>query len=351
MATGRRFSVCIPNYNNGEFIADTIRSVLAQTCDDDIEIVVSDNASTDDSVEVVRSFAADGVRLVENPVNLGLSANFDRVVEASTGRHLLLLSADDLAHPTAFERYAAVLDDLGADADRSVLIAAYDVVDAAGGLVGAMHRAPGTWVYEELALADAATADRSTPVEVDDGLDVLAGALRRRLAPAPFVTTCFPRAAYDAVGGYRSGFRAWPDTHFALKLLSTGPSLVYVPERLFSYRIHEHNQFRSFDRQRLLHYQVDSYLHTVEFPSDVLERVGVERDQLVDAYALRAILGRSRRAVAAGAPTMALRYMAFGLATHPRAVLRRRETYALATAALLGPVGRWYARRMPELAA
>jgi len=350
MATGPRFSVCIPNYNNGEFIADTIRSVLAQSYDG-IEIVVSDNASTDDSVEVVRSFAADGVRLVSNPVNLGLSANFDRVVEASTGRHLLLLSADDLAHPNAFERYAEVLDDRGADADRSVLIAAYDVVDARGEPVGAMHRPPGTWVYEELAAADAAAADRSAPVEVDDGLDVLAGALRRRLAPAPFVATCFPRASYDAVGGYRSGFRAWPDTHFTLKLLSTGPSLVYVPERLFAYRVHQHNQFRSFDRQRLLHYQVDSYLHTVEFPADVLERVGVERDQLADAYARRAILGRARRAVAGGSPSMALRYMAFGLATHPRAVLRHKETYTLATAALLGPVGRWIAKRMPELAA
>jgi len=341
------FSVCIPNYNNGAFIADTIRSALAQTYDD-IEIIVSDNASTDDSEAIVRSFESNGVRLVTNPVNLGLAANFDRVAEASTGRHLLLLSADDLASPNAFERYAMTLDAQGADAERTVLISAYDVVDASGTRIGAMHRPPGTWIYEELDATDAGIADRMTPIEVDDGLAVLADALRRRLAPAPFVATCYPRSMYDAVGGYRSGFRAWPDTHFALKLLSTGPELVYVPERLFSYRIHEANQFRSFDRQRLLYYQIDSYLHTVEFPSDVLAGLGVTRDQLVSAYVTRAILGRSRRAIAAGSPSMALQYLAFGLATHPRAVIRRSESYALAVAALLGPVGREIVARMPQ---
>lgn len=347
MASPRRFSVCIPNYNNGSFIAATIRSVLAQTYDD-IEIIVSDNASTDDSVEIVRSFESDGVQLVTNPINLGLSANFDRVAEASTGRHLLLLSADDLASPNAFKRYADALDAQGADADRTVLISAYDVVDAVGARVGAMHRPAGTWMYEELDATDAATADRMGSIEVDDGLVVLADALRRRITPAPFVTTCYPRSMYDAVGGYRSGFRAWPDAHFALKLLSTDPRLVYVSARLFSYRIHAHNQFRSFDRERLLHYQVDSYLHTVEFPSDLLKQLGVTRNELVHAYATRAILGRSRRAIAEGAPSMALQYLAFGLATHPRAVFRRRESYLLAVAALLGPLGRRLAARMPE---
>ena len=49
-----KFSVCIPNYNYEAFIERTIRSVLEQDYDD-LEVVVADNASTDNSVEVVRS--------------------------------------------------------------------------------------------------------------------------------------------------------------------------------------------------------------------------------------------------------------------------------------------------------
>jgi glycosyltransferase involved in cell wall biosynthesis len=345
-----RFSVCIPNFNNGRYIGATLESALAQSFPD-YEIVVSDNASTDDSVAVVESIGSDRIRLVRNPQNLGLSANFDRVVEASVGRHLILLSADDLMWPTALETYAAILDGLGDDADRATIISAYDVIDDAGNHLFSMYRPPGELFYEKLEARRAGEADQADPrtaLRTSSGLEVLAPALRRRLAPAPFVATCYPRILYDRVGGYHSGFRAWPDTHFALKLLAEDPYLIYVPTRLFSYRLHEGNQYTIADRMGALFYQMDSYLHVMEFPDTVLDAVCVDRSELVSAYLTRAIFGRAQRAIARGAPGLALRYLVFGVATHPKQTLRRSAAYGLAAAALLGPVGRRLAARLPE---
>ena len=49
------FSICIPNYNYARYVGETIQSVLDQSFQD-FEVIVADNASTDDSVQVVRSF-------------------------------------------------------------------------------------------------------------------------------------------------------------------------------------------------------------------------------------------------------------------------------------------------------
>jgi glycosyltransferase involved in cell wall biosynthesis len=341
--SGPRFSVCIPNYNNGRFLRAALESVLAQTFRD-FEIVVSDNASTDDSVAVVESVESDRIRLVRNPQNLGISANFDRAVEASTGRHVLVLSADDLMLPAALETYAGVLDGLGSEAARSVLISAYDVIGSTGEHLYSMVRPPGKLFYETVEAGRAPATDAGLALETTPGREILAHALRLRLAPAPFVATCYPRELYEQVGGYRSGFRAWPDTHFALKLLAEDAPVVYVPQRLFSYRVHEENTSGLTERTRALFYQVDSYLHVVEFPPEVLEAVGVERSELVAAYLRRAIFGRGRRAIARGSPGLALRYLLFGLATHPREVLGRPEAYKVAALAALGPLGRRLSR-------
>lgn len=71
------FSVCIPNFNYGRYIGATIRSVLEQTYPF-YEIVVVDNASTDDSVAVVESLQStsgisDLIRLYRNSSNVGFA--------------------------------------------------------------------------------------------------------------------------------------------------------------------------------------------------------------------------------------------------------------------------------------
>ena len=69
-----RFSVCIPNYNYGRYIGQTLESVLSQSYPH-FEVIVADNASTDDSVRVVESFHDPRVRLIRNQYNIGFAPN------------------------------------------------------------------------------------------------------------------------------------------------------------------------------------------------------------------------------------------------------------------------------------
>ena len=62
-------SVCIPVYNGEQFLAETIRSVLDQTYRD-FELVVLDNASTDDSGRIARSFGDARIRVEINPTTI-----------------------------------------------------------------------------------------------------------------------------------------------------------------------------------------------------------------------------------------------------------------------------------------
>ena len=88
------FSICIPNYNYGRYIGDTIQSVLDQSYPH-FEIIVADNASTDNSVEVVQSFNDPRIRLVQNRYNVGFGPNLQRATMHARHDFVNLLSSDD----------------------------------------------------------------------------------------------------------------------------------------------------------------------------------------------------------------------------------------------------------------
>src|SRR5512142_3007624 len=96
------FSICIPNFNYARYIGETIKSVLDQTYPN-YEIVVVDNASTDNSVEIVRSFGSDRIRLFQNEYNVGFAPNLDRAAMRALHPYIIMLSSDDLMRPTALE--------------------------------------------------------------------------------------------------------------------------------------------------------------------------------------------------------------------------------------------------------
>lgn len=106
-----RLSICIPTYNRAQFLAETLASVADQI-DPRVEVVVSDNASTDDTREVVERFREALPQLVywRSATNRGFSPNFMRAVELGTGEYRWLLGSDDLIAPGMIERLLADLD-------------------------------------------------------------------------------------------------------------------------------------------------------------------------------------------------------------------------------------------------
>jgi len=95
-------SICMPTYNASIWIRDAIESALAQSWTN-FELVVSDNASTDGTQEIVRSYGDSRIRLEPSERNIGLTLNHNRVIRLSTGRYLKFLHADDILIPTCIE--------------------------------------------------------------------------------------------------------------------------------------------------------------------------------------------------------------------------------------------------------
>lgn len=106
-----RVSVGIPVFNGEPFVRATLDSVLGQTFED-LEIVISDNASTDGTESICREYARKDprIRYVRNRENIGLAKNFRRVVELATAEYFKLANADDLCGPDLVSQCVRVLD-------------------------------------------------------------------------------------------------------------------------------------------------------------------------------------------------------------------------------------------------
>jgi len=119
-------SVCIPTYNHAHFLPAAIQSALDQT-ERNLEILIVDNCSTDNTAEVVQQFCSlDGrVRYVRNEVNLGLVGNLNHCLELANGMYIKYLLADDLLVPDCIEQMLkgfAVAPDVVLVASRRTLV-------------------------------------------------------------------------------------------------------------------------------------------------------------------------------------------------------------------------------------
>ena len=102
-------TVCIPTYNRSALLRSSLQSVLWQSLRD-VEVIVSDNASTDDTEDVVRSFRDPRVVYDRNPENVGLFANLSRCLRLGSGRYRVVLPDDDLMLPGNLARKVEFLE-------------------------------------------------------------------------------------------------------------------------------------------------------------------------------------------------------------------------------------------------
>jgi len=102
-------TVLLPVYNAAAFVGEAIRSVLAQTYRD-FELLVIDDASTDDSEQVVRQFKDARIRYLVNESNLGITGTLNRGLSEARGDYIARMDADDICHPQRLARQAGFLD-------------------------------------------------------------------------------------------------------------------------------------------------------------------------------------------------------------------------------------------------
>ncbi|MEL6439565.1 MAG: glycosyltransferase family 2 protein [Cyanobacteria bacterium J06621_8] len=118
-----KVSVIIPAYNTAQYISKAIESALAQTLTD-IEVIVVDDCSTDNTVEVVQEFKDPRLKLLVNEVNLGAGGARNAAIAAAQGEWIAVLDSDDWYAPQRLEVLVDIAEQKKVDflADDSYLV-------------------------------------------------------------------------------------------------------------------------------------------------------------------------------------------------------------------------------------
>lgn len=205
-------SICMPAYNGGQFIRAALASVLHQTYQN-FEIIVTDDCSSDNTVDIVRSFSDPRIRLYLNEKNLGLVGNWNYCVSLARGEYIKLMGDDDLLVPITLEKQICGLD---SERGISFCIGANHVIDASDKVI--MERR----LYKRDRILDGTTFARK--------------ALRGRNIFGEPVNLMYRGSSYDQIGGYDSSFCYSPDWDYGIRLAYTGKGY-YCSDFISAFRI------------------------------------------------------------------------------------------------------------------
>ncbi|WP_375450186.1 glycosyltransferase family 2 protein [uncultured Devosia sp.] len=209
-------SVVMASYRAGPRLVRALDSVQGQSVDD-LEIIVSDDASGDDSAALVRrAMASDTrIRLIEAECNGGPARARNRALDMARGQWIAIVDADDIIHPERFERLLAAAAHFDADAVADDLLHFHEDGAPVGFLLGERQRqpfgvAPSDWV--------------------------LAG-ISPDTAPLGYLKPMIKAASLGALR-YDESLRIAEDYDLVLRLLLAGARLQVIPQPWYLYRRH-----------------------------------------------------------------------------------------------------------------
>ena len=201
-------SVIIPTYNAAPLIERTLRSVTAQNGGHDVEIIIVDDASTDNTLDVIASLAIPSVQILKQDGNHGPAAARNRGLSAATGEFMAFLDGDDFWEPDFLDQTTEFL--------RSHPQAV---------AVSVMQRHK-TFNGKESVLPDPPPSQQ--PVQLDDFYDIWA-TYNHVCTGSALIRT----AVAKATGGQREDFRVCEDLEFWAYVATYGP-WGFIPKILFT---------------------------------------------------------------------------------------------------------------------
>jgi len=130
-----RVSIGLPVYNGEKYLPVSLESLIVQECDD-FELIISDNASTDRTEEICRSYAARDarVRYYRNGCNVGAAPNYRRVLELARGEYFKWVAHDDYYYPALLRRCLGTFE-----ASTAAVVLVYglcELIDEHGNVLG-----------------------------------------------------------------------------------------------------------------------------------------------------------------------------------------------------------------------
>ena len=201
---GPLVSVVIPAHNGEAYLAQAIESVLAQTWPH-TELLVVDDGSTDSSAEIAAGY--DGVTLIRQE-NRGVAAARNRGAAEAEGELLSFLDQDDLFRPEKIERQLRTLEE---QPEAGICACQVKIFVEPG-----LPRPP--WLPPNL---------------VDSESHALWTG-----------TLLVKREAFERIGPYEESYRWANDLDWLVRARESGIPIAMLPEPLFEYRVHDHNESR-----------------------------------------------------------------------------------------------------------
>ena len=219
-------SVVIPSYNHAAYIGEAVNSVLSQSVGD-LELIVVDDGSEDDSLAILSGFTDRRLRLFHQP-NQGAHAAINRGLREAKGSYLAILNSDDAYQPQRLEKLVRLLENNPAVALAGSYI---QLIDHQGRALGVKHGYLDCepWLLELPQRSFRAGAD-----------------LRAALLTENYFATSsnfvFPRSWFERIGQFRP-LRFTHDWDYALRLAESA-NVALLPEPLLKYRVHAANTIR-----------------------------------------------------------------------------------------------------------
>lgn len=208
-------SVKIASYNHARFIGKTLQSVLNQSYRK-FEIIVVDDCSRDNSVEVIRTFADPRITLLVNEINLGAASASKKAKELCRGKYFCSLDSDDYFHP---EKLARQVDFMEAHPEIDVLGTFVHEIDSQDKILAESHA--GNWFSQNL--------DFNQPES---------WLWKNHLCHS---SALVKREVHDRLWTYDASLPLTNDWHNWIRFLANRAVFRFIPEKLTYYRTHTDN--------------------------------------------------------------------------------------------------------------
>ena len=205
-----RVSIIIPAYNAEDFISDAIESSLHQSISD-IEVIVVNDGSSDNTVEIVSSIKDSRVRLVTQK-NGGQSVAINNGVECAKGEYIKLLDADDWINPFHLEAQ----------------------INAINGTTN--HLASCRWGYFVHDHQRPNVRSEASSKSYDDPLEWLVDSLTKDEGMMGGWMWLIPKSVWGKAGGFDPRLNLNNDFHFSVKLLLASEGVRFAKDAVYSYR-------------------------------------------------------------------------------------------------------------------
>lgn len=206
-------SVIMACHNAGIYVSEAIRSVLDQTFSD-LELIIVDDASVDDSLEVARAFAQldRRVQVYSTDGNIGAGAARNLAIDKSTGEWIAVLDADDVFIKEKLEKQVALIKSSG---EELVLVGTGCFQISADGRRFAVYQYPAT------------------------SLELINRLISHKAFP-PHSSLMYRASTVRSIGGFNSLFLRAEDFELWLRMRKSG-TFACVAEPLVEYRLHDAN--------------------------------------------------------------------------------------------------------------